>query len=112
MSLIDFLKRRKYVVCQESEGLNLAVCTIKELEGRRFRFKGLYKKYLGIEGEKLLELLQAEIDSMLILYRYTTQVKKYTDHKGHYQISIGILGKTGMRDKYNPLDIKLVIRTI
>ena len=104
MSFIDFLQGRKNVACQESEGLNLAVCTIKELEGRIFRFKGLYKKHLGIEGEKLLELLQTEMDSMLIVYRYTTQVKKYTDRIGQYQVSIRLIGKAGMRDKYNPLD--------
>jgi hypothetical protein len=48
---------------------------------------------------------------MLILYSYTTRAKKYTDRKGASQVQIRLIGKTGMRNRYNPLDIALDITT-
>ncbi|GAG90668.1 unnamed protein product, partial [marine sediment metagenome] len=51
------------------------------------------------------------LDSMLILYRYTTKVKKYTDRKGVSQVEIRLIGKASMRSGYNPLDIELGITT-
>lgn len=111
MQFIDCLKKRKNIVCRESEGLNLAVCSINECETRKFTFIGLQKKYSGVNADRLLVLLQNEINSMLIVYRYTTKVKKYTDRKGQSQMHIHIIGKASMMSKYNPLDIKLDIAT-
>ena len=111
MSLTDFIKRRKNVVNQESEGMNLAIYLINELQDRTFTFTGLRDKYFGLSGENLLSLIQDELDSMLILCRYTTKVKKYTDRKGVSQVEIRIIGKASMRSAYNPLDIALDITT-
>jgi hypothetical protein len=111
MSLVDFIKRRKNVIHQESEGINLAIYSINEFENRRFSFKGLKNKYSGIEGEDLLKLLQDELDSMLILYSYTTRVKKYTDKNGIAQVKIKLIGRAGTTNKYNPLDIELSMTT-
>jgi len=111
MSLIDFVKRRKNVVNQESEGINLAVNLINEYKGRTFTFKGLKNKYFGLSGENLLKQIQEELESMLILYRYTTRVKKYTDRKGIPQVEMKLVGKTSTMNRYNLLDIELDIRT-
>ena len=111
MSLIDVVRRRKNVVNQESEGINLAIYLINEFQGRTFTFKGLKNRYLGLDGEKLLDRIQEELDSMLILYRYTTKVKKYTDRKGVPQVEIKLLGKASTMSRYNPLDIELDLKT-
>ncbi|MBN2591093.1 MAG: hypothetical protein JXA96_14600 [Sedimentisphaerales bacterium] len=55
--------------------------------------------------------VQKEMDSMLILYRYITKVKQYTDRKGISQCCIKIIGKAGMLSRYNMLNIKLDIKT-
>jgi hypothetical protein len=111
MFLTDFIKRRKNVIHQKSEGINLAVYLINEFKDRRFTFRGLKNKYSGIDGEDLLKLLQKEIDSTLILYRYITSVKKYTDRKGAPQVKIRLIGKASSMNRYNPLDIELNITT-
>ena len=111
MSLIDLIKRRKNIVNQESEGINLAIYLINEFEDRIFSFKGFKNKYFGLSGENLLKRIQEELDSMLILYRYTTRVKKYTDRKGVPQVKIKLVGKASTVRRYNPLDIELDIKT-
>ena len=111
MSLTDLVKRRKNIVNWESEGLNLAVYLINEFEDRTFAFKGLKSRHLGLGGEKLLKLLQKELDSMLILYRYTTRAKQYTDRKGVPQVEIKLVGRASTMNRYNPLDIELDIKT-
>jgi hypothetical protein len=111
VSLTDLIKRRKHIVNQESEGINLVVFLINEFQDRIFTYKGLKRRHFGLKGEDLLELIQEELDSMLILYRYTTRVKKYTNRKGVPQVIIRLIGKASMRSAYNPLDIVLVIKT-
>ena len=111
MSLTDLIKRRKHIVNQVSDGTNLVIFLINEFQDRTFTFKGLKKRYFGLKGKDLLELIQEELDSMLILYRYTTRVKKYTNRKGDTQVTIRLIGKASMRSAYNPLDIVLVIKT-
>ena len=111
MSLLDFVKRRKNVINQESEGMNLAVYLINEFQGRTFTFKGLKNRHFGLSGEKLLERIQEELDSMLILYRYRTRAKKYTDRKGVPQVEMKLVGKASTMNRYNPLDIELDIKT-
>jgi len=111
MSLIDLIKGRKNIVCQESEGMNLAIYLVNEFKDRTFTFKALKNKYLGLSGENLLKRIQEELDSMLILYRYTTKVKKYTDRKGVPQIEIKLAGKASTMSRYNPLDIELELKT-
>ena len=111
MFLIDVIRGRKNIINQESEGINLAICLINEFQDRTFTFKGLKTRYFGLKEENLLKLIQEELDSMYILYRYTTRAKKYTDRKGISQAIIRLIGKASMRDGYNPLDIALVIKT-
>lgn len=111
MFLADFIKRRKNVVYEESDGINLAIYAINEFKNRRFTFRGLKNKYSGINGENLLKVLQEEMDSTLILYRYITKVKKYTDKKGVSQIKMRLIGKASSMSRYNPLDIELNIIT-
>jgi hypothetical protein len=111
MFLTDFLKRRKNVTYDQSEGINLAIYLINEFKERIFTFKGLKNKYSGISGEELLKLLQEELDSMLILYRYATRAKKYTDKNGVSHIEIKLIGRAGTMNRYNPLDIELYITT-
>jgi len=111
MSLIDFVKRRKNVINQESEGINLAVYLINEFQGRTFTFKGLKNRYSGLSGEKLLKRIQEELNSMLILYRYRTRAKRYTDRKGVPQVEMKLVGKASTMNRYNPLDIELDIKT-
>lgn len=111
MSLIDLIKRRKNTATIESEGINLAIYFINKFEDRTFTFKGLKNKYFGLNGENLLKRIQEELDSMLILYRYTTKVKKYTDRKRVPQVEIKLVGKASTMSRYNPLDIELDIKT-
>lgn len=96
---------------QESEGINLAIYLINEFQDRTFTFKGLKNKYFAVSGETLLKQIKEELDSMLILYRYTTSVKKYTDRKGVPQVEIKLVGKASTMNRYNPLDIELGIKT-
>jgi hypothetical protein len=110
-NIIDWLAGKKSVRYNQGEGLNLAVCLIDEFKDRRFTFRGLKNKYSGIDKEELLKLLQEEMDSMLVLYRYVTRAKKYTDKKGDSQVEIRLIGKASSMNRYNPLDIKLEITT-
>ena len=111
MFLTDLIKRRKNMVNQESSGINLAVNLINEFKDRTFTFHGLTNKYFGIREEELLKLIQKELDSMLIVYNYTTRAKTYTNRKGVSQVKIRLIGKAGMMNRYHPLDIALDIIT-
>ena len=101
MSIIDLIKGRKNITYQESDGINLAIYFINQFEGRTFTFKGSKNKYFGLGRESLLERIQEELDNMLILYRYTTRVKKYTDRKGIPQVEIKLIGNTSTMNRYN-----------
>ena len=105
MSLTDFIKRRKNIVYRESEGINLAIFLINEFQGRTFTFKGLKNKYFGLNRDGILKRIQEELDSMLILYRYATRAKKYTDKKGIPQLKINLNGKAITMNRYKQLDI-------
>ena len=109
MFLTDLIKRRKNIVNQESSGINLAVNLINEFKDRTFTFHGLRNRYFGIRGEELLKLIQEELESMIVLYNYTTRAKTYTDRKGVPQLQISLIGKVSMMHRYNPLDIQLDI---
>jgi len=109
MFLTDLIKRRKNIINQESKGINLAIYLINEFKDRTFTFQGLKTKYFAVTGEELLKLIQDELESMIVLYNYTTRAKTYTDRKGVSQVKISLIGKVSMMDRYNPLDIKLDI---
>jgi hypothetical protein len=111
MSIIDLIKGRKNITYQESEGIDLAIYLINEFQGRTFTFTGLKNKYFGLSKESLLKRIQEELDSMLILYRYTTRIKKYTDRKGFPQVEIKLVGKVNSMNRYNLLDIEMKIKT-
>ena len=111
MSIIDFIKRRKNITYQESYGITLATHTINEFEDRKFAFKGLKNKYIGLKGEDLLKLIQEEMDNALILYHYRTKVKKYADKKGVTYVEIKIIGNASTMSRYNPLDVEMEIKT-
>jgi len=111
MSLADLIKRRKNIVNQENRGISLAIYLINEFKDRTFTFKGLKNKYFGIGAEELLKLIQEELESMVVLYNYTTRAKTYTDRKGISQLQIVLIGKVSLMHRYNPLDIQLDITT-
>ena len=111
MFLTDFIKRKTNIIHQDSEGVSLAIYSINEFKNRKFTFRGFKNKYSGIDGEELLRLLQKEMDSTVILYRYITKLKKYTDRKGIPQVKIRLIGKASSMSRYNPLDIELDIIT-
>ncbi|RKY12624.1 MAG: hypothetical protein DRP65_00775 [Planctomycetota bacterium] len=111
MSLVDSLKGRKNVIFQENEGVNSAIHLINDFRDRTFTFKGLKKKYSGLDGASLLKRIQEEMDSMLILYRYRTKIKTYIDKRGIAQAEIRLLGKASTMSRYNPLDVELLVKT-
>ena len=111
MSIIDFMKKRKNVTYQQSDGINSAIQLINEFKNRTFVFKGTKKKYFGISQEDILIKLQEEMDNMLVLYRYTTSIKTYVDKKGVTHAEIKLYGKVSGMDRYNPLDIEMEIKT-
>ena len=111
MFLTDLIKRRKNIVNQEGQGINLALYLINEFKDRTFTFKGLKNKYFGIGREELIKLIQEEIESMVVLYNYTTKAKTYFDRKGISQLEIRLIGKVSIMHRYNPLDIRLDITT-
>jgi len=111
MSLVDSLKGRKNVTLQENDGINSAIHLINEFRDRTFTFKGLKKKYSKLDGTDLLKRIQEEMDSMLILYRYTTKIKTYIDKRGITQAEIRLLGKASTMSRYNPLDVELFVKT-
>jgi hypothetical protein len=110
-TVIDWLLGRKRIVNQESKGIDLAIYLINEFKDRTFTFKGIKNKYFGIRGEELLKLIQEELESMIVLYSYTTRAKTYTDKKGFSQVKIRLIGKVSMMHRYNPLDIELNLKT-
>jgi hypothetical protein len=110
-TVIDWLLGRKRIVNQESKGIDLAIYLINEFKDRTFTFKGLENKYFGIRGEELLKLIQEELESMIVLYNYTTRAKTYTDKKGVSQVKIRLIGKVSMMHRYNPMDIELDLKT-
>ena len=89
----------------------MAISLINEFGGGTFTFRGTKKKYIGLKGEELRKLIQEELDSMLVLYRYMTRAKKYTDRKGVSQAEIRLIGKASTMNRFNPLDIEMVITT-
>ena len=111
MFLTDLIKRRKNIVNQESQGINLALYLINEFKDRTFTFKGIKNKYFGIRREEFIKLIQEELENMIILYNYTTRATTYTDRKGISQLKIRLIGKVSMMHRYNPLDIQLDITT-
>ena len=111
MFLTDLIKRRRNIVNQESSGINLAIYLINEFKDRTFTFQGLKNKYFGIGAEELIKLIQSELESMVVLYNYTTRAKTYTDRKGISQLQIILIGKVSTIHRYNPLDIKIDIKT-
>ena len=111
MFVADLITRRKNIINQESKGINLAIYLINEFKDRTFTFKGLKNKYFAVTGEELLKLIHEELESMIVLYNYTTIAKTYTDRKGVSQVKIRLIGKVSMMHRYNPLDIKLDITT-
>lgn len=111
MGMIDYLKRRTNIVEIESDGLNAAIGSIRDFEGRRFTLKGMQRNYTGLDSDRLLKQLEYELNHMAVLYRYITKIKTYTDRKGQAQLYLQVLGKAGMLSKYNPLDIRLKIVT-
>ena len=110
-TVFDWLLGRKRIVNKESKGIDLAIHLINEFKDRTFTFKGLKNRYFGIRREEFLKLIQEELESMIVLYSYTTRAKTYTDRKGVSQLIIRLLGKVSMMQRYNPLDIKLDITT-
>jgi hypothetical protein len=110
-AVIDWLLGRKRVVNQESKGIDLAIYLTDEFRDRTFTFKGLKNKYSGIGREEFVKLIRDELESMVVLYNYTTKAKTYTDRKGIPQLKIRLIGKVSMMHRYNPLDIKLSIAT-
>jgi len=110
-TVIDWLLGRKRIVNQESRGIDLAIYLINEYKDRTFTFKGLKNRQSGIRMEELLKLIQEELESMVVLYNYTTRAKTYTDKKGVSQLKIGLIGKVSVMHRYNPLDIKLDLET-
>jgi hypothetical protein len=111
MSLTDIIKGRKNVVKQESKGTNLAISLINEFKDRKFTLKGLEKNYLALTADQLLKLIQAELENMIVQYNYTTRAKTYTDRRGTAQLQMSLVGKVSMLHRYNPLDIKIDIKT-
>lgn len=84
---------------------------INKFQDRTFTLKGLKKKYSGLNGADLLKRIQEEMDSMLILYRYTTKIKTYIDRQGITQAEIRLLGKASTMSRYNPLDVELLVKS-
>lgn len=111
MSVIDLIKGRKNIIYQESDGITLATHTINEFRDRTFTFKGLKNRYFRLSGQDLIKQIQEEMDSMLILYHYTTKAKKYRDRKGISQVEIKILGNASAMNRYNPLNTEMEIKT-
>ena len=66
MFLTDLIKRRKNIVNQESQGINLALYLINEFKDRTFTFKGIKNKYFGIRREEFIKLIQEELENMII----------------------------------------------
>ena len=104
MFIIDWIKGRKDVVYQESEGTSLVAYLMDEFQDRKFTFRGAKRKYSEIDKEELLKVIQSEIDSALVLYRYMTRVKKYIDRKGISQVEIKML--TEISDKIKKQRVK------
>jgi len=111
LNFVGWLAGRKRIEYKEGVGLSLAIYLINEFQDRTFTFKGLENKYFGLRRENLLKRIQEELDSTLILYRYTTKAKKYTDRKGLPQVEIKLVGRASAMNRYNPLDVELDIKT-
>jgi len=111
LNFVGWLAGRKRIEYKEGVGLSLAIYLINEFQDRTFTFKGLENKYFGLRRENLLKRIQEELDSTLILYRYTTKAKKYTDRKGLPQVKIKLVGRASAMNRYNPLDVELDIKT-
>ena len=103
--------RRTHIVNQECKGINLAIYLINKYEDKPFTFKGLKSKYFGLRVKELIRLIQKELDNMLLIYRYTTRSKEYTDSKGVPQLEIKLIGQASMMNRYHLLDIELDIKT-
>ena len=84
---------------------------LMNLKIENFLLEDLKKKYSGINGDQLQNLLEKETGSTLIVYRYKTKVKKYTDRRGVSQMQIRLIGKASMMSRYNPFDMELYITT-
>ena len=77
----------------------------------RFLLNRYKNKYSRLTGAELLTRIQEEMDSMLILYRYTTKIKTYKDRRKIAHAEIKLLGKASTMSRYNPLDVELLVKT-
>lgn len=110
-NLIDWLAGKKSVECSEGEGLNLAIQTVEEFEGRTFRCRDKKSRYSGISSEEIRRFIQEELPDY---YNYTTKIKKYIDRKRIPQAEIEIMGNIGLStqlNRYNPLNRTFHIMT-
>ncbi len=111
MTVIDHIHGRKILATEESDGVTLAAYTINQHLKKKYTLKSLKKTYREITGSTLLHLLQEEMDSMIVFYRYHTKIKEYLNRKGDFHLKIELIGKAGMMNRFNPLDIKFKIST-
>jgi hypothetical protein len=89
----------------------LALDTIREFEGRTFRCKQVVPGQRGISGEEMQRLINEELPAY---YDYSTRVTKYIDNRNKERARIEIMGSIGLRGssgRYNPLDVKIRVKT-
>ena len=111
MGIIDRIRGRRKVVHKQDEGLDLAYRLIEKHNERTYFFKSSKCRYSDLSGEELLERLRDEMEGVQIIYGYITKTKEYIDRSGRKQIEIVLIGKAGMRGRYNPWDIEMKIET-
>jgi len=110
-NFVDWLAGRKSMEYGEGEGLELALRTAEEFDGRTFKCRGRGARHSRTSYEEILRFIQKELPDY---YNYTTRVKKYIDRRGIPQVQIEIAGSMGLSrqlNRYNPLDMAFFIKT-
>lgn len=111
MSLMDKLKGRKNLRLHEEDGLRLALATLETFKERNFGVTGVGLKAHGVDSEEVIRFVQEELPDY---YKYATIVTTYSNKHDFPQAQIeirGTLGVSGKRSRYNPFDIRCVIKT-
>jgi hypothetical protein len=110
-TLLEWIKGKSEVKCQESQGIDLAIRTIEKYGKRTFKFRGPIMRYSGIPTEEIARFLREELPEY---YNYYVSIRTYLNRQNIPQAEIEITGIIGLRGKsgrYNPLDIKFFIKT-
>jgi hypothetical protein len=110
-NLLDRIRGKSEIRCEEFEGTNSVVHTVEKHPERTFKVMWPGKGSSGVPAEEVTRFVREELPGY---YDYYVKIKTYVDRHKIPQVEIEIQGTIGIRGKpgrYNPFDIRFFIKT-